>query len=74
MKDYLWVFILSAIALFSAGIFLGTISKSTMLIKRLRLPKINLVLNFTLLLISLLDIALIIYVFILVKDQISLMV
>lgn len=33
MKDYLWVFILSAIALFSAGIFLGTISKSTRLIK-----------------------------------------
>lgn len=74
MRDYLWVFILSAIALISAGLFLATISKTTMLIKRLKLPKINLVLNFILLLISLLDIGLIIYVFILVKDQINLMI
>ncbi|MDR2278883.1 hypothetical protein ACQUEF_10285 [Vagococcus fluvialis] len=73
MKDYLWVFILSAIALFSAGYFLATISKSTKLITKLNLPKRNLILNFALLIISLVDIALIIYVFILVKDQISLL-
>ncbi|MFZ6625771.1 hypothetical protein ACOXU5_08775 [Vagococcus fluvialis] len=74
MKDYLWVFILSAIGLFSAGIFLGTISKSTRLIKKLHLSKISLILNFMLLIISLVDIGLIIYVFILVKDQINLLV
>jgi hypothetical protein len=73
MKDYLWVFILSAIALFSAGYFLATISKSTKLITKLNLPKRNLILNFALLIISLVDIALIIYVFILVKEQISLL-
>ena len=62
------------IALFSAGIFLGTISKSTRLIKKLHLSKISLILNFMLLIISLVDIGLIIYVFILVKDQINLLV
>ncbi|MFW8053949.1 hypothetical protein [Vagococcus fluvialis] len=74
MKDYLWVFILSIIALFSAGVFLGTISKSSGLVKKLKLPKSRLLLNFVLLIISLVNIGLIVYVFILVKDQISLLV
>ncbi|MEG0286208.1 MAG: hypothetical protein RR494_09095 [Vagococcus sp.] len=74
MKDYLWVFILSIIALFSAGVFLGTISKSSGLVKKLKLPKSSLLLNFVLLMISLVNIGLIVYVFILVKDQISLLV
>ncbi|MFW7420187.1 hypothetical protein ACODH8_08230 [Vagococcus fluvialis] len=74
MKDYLWVFILSIIALFSAGVFLGTISKSSGLVKKLKLPKSSLLLNFVLLIISLVNIGLIVYVFILVKDQISLLV
>ena len=74
MKDYLWVFILSIISLFSAGVFLGTISKSSGLVKKLKLPKSSLLLNFVLLMISLVNIGLIVYVFILVKDQISLLV
>ena len=74
MKDYLWVFILSIIALFSAGVFLWTISKSSGLVKKLKLPKSSLLLNFVLLIISLVNIGLIVYVFILVKDQISLLV
>lgn len=73
MKDYLWVFVLSIIALFSAGMFLGTISKSSVLVKKLKLPKSKLLLNFVLLLISLVNIGLIVYVFVLVKDQISLL-
>lgn len=73
MKDYLWVFILTVIALVSAGVFLATISQSSALIKKLKLPKVKLLLNFILLIISLVDIALIIYVFILVKEQISLL-
>lgn len=73
VKDYLWVFILTVIALVSAGVFLATISQSSALIKKLKLPKVKLLLNFILLIISLVDIALIIYVFILVKEQISLL-
>lgn len=73
MKDYLWVFILSGIALMSAGIFLTTIPKSSSLIKRLRLAKSHLLVNYLLLVISLVDIGLIIYVFLLVKEQINLL-
>lgn len=71
MKDYLWVFILSGIVICSAGLFLVTIAKSSMLINKLKLPKYHLVVNYLLLLISLVDITLIIYVFLLVKEQIS---
>lgn len=71
MKDYLWIFILGAIALTSAGLFLGTISKSSTLINKLKFPKKHLLLNFMLLIISLVDIGLIIYVFLLVREQIS---
>ncbi|WP_288396141.1 hypothetical protein [uncultured Vagococcus sp.] len=71
MKDYLWIFILGAIVLLSAGLFLGTISKSSILINRLKLPKGHLILNFTLLAVSLVDIGLIVYVFLLVRDQIT---
>lgn len=71
MRDYLWIFILSGVALLAAGIFLGTISSSSLLIKKNKLPKYKLLLNFILLVSALVDIGLIIYVFILVKDQIS---
>lgn len=71
MRDYLWVFVLSGIALVSAVFFLGTISKSSILVRKLKLPKKKLSLNFLLLIISLVDISLIIYVFLLIRDQIS---
>ena len=71
MRDYVWIFILGGIALVSTGVFLGTISKSSMLIKKLRIPKRHLILNFMLLVATLVDISLIIYVFVLVKNQIS---
>lgn len=71
MKDYLWIFVLSLIALISAGVFLGTISKSSMLINKLKYSKKHLLLNFMLLIISLVDIGLIIYVFLLVREQIN---
>lgn len=71
MKDYLWVFILSIIAILSSGMFLGTISKSSMLVKKLKFSRANLLINFTLLITSLVNIGLIVYVFLLVREQIS---
>ena len=71
MRDYLWIFILGVIALVSAGVFFATISKSAVLIKKLKLPKFKLLINFILLASTILDISLIIYVFVLVKNQIS---
>lgn len=73
MKDYLWVFILSGITLISSGAFLGTISKSSVSIKKLKISKLNLIVNYSLLIISLVDIGLIIYLFLLVKEQINLL-
>jgi hypothetical protein len=73
MKDYLWVFILAIISLLAAGIFLGTITQSSMLVNKLKLPKLSLALNFVLLFISLVNIGLIAYVILLVREQIILL-
>ena len=73
MKDYLWVFVLTVISLISASVFLLTIGQSTQLIKKLKFSNVRLISNFILLLISLVDMGLIIYVFMLVKTQIDLL-
>ncbi|GGD00619.1 hypothetical protein [Enterococcus wangshanyuanii] len=73
MKEYLWVYILGAVAALSFLAFLLTLSRDIFLVKRLKLAKINFSLNFTLLLISLTSIILIIYLFALLKDQIRIL-
>lgn len=71
MTNYLWVFILGGIAFISTCVFLLTITKSTMLVKKLKKKKINLLLDFILLLSTIANVGLIIYVFYLVKEQIA---
>ncbi|WP_207694493.1 hypothetical protein DOK67_0000248 [Enterococcus sp. DIV0212c] len=72
MIDYLWIYILSGVALLSLILFLLTLSRDLFLVKRLKVKKIALFANVSLLLLSLTSISLIIYLFILLKDQINL--
>ncbi|ALS36832.1 hypothetical protein ABID30_001969 [Enterococcus rotai] len=72
MRDYLWVFILAGIASVSLLFFIVTLSRDVFLARRLKLKKSNLVLNFSFLAMSLGSLIMIIYLFMLLKEQIGL--
>lgn len=71
MIYYLWVFILAGICLLSLVLFLMSISKDVPLIKKLKKKKSALILDITLLLISVGSIGLIINLFLELKRQID---
>lgn len=73
MIDYLWVYILGAIASVTLIYFLVTLSRDIFLVRKLKMKKTNLIVNFALLLITLVALILIIYLFVLLKDQIKLL-
>lgn len=73
MIYYLWVFILSSIAVISLISFLILITKDVNLIKKIKVKKSSLVLDFSLLLISISSISLVIYLFIELKKQIDIL-
>lgn len=68
--NYLWVYILSLIAATSLLGFILTFSKDMSLTKKLKLSKKSLILNFSLIIISFGSISLVIYLFVLLKEQI----
>lgn len=68
--NYLWVYILSSITGISLLCFILTFSKDLYLTKKLKKSKKSLFLNFSLLIISFVSISLVIYLFVLLKDQI----
>ncbi|WP_086315451.1 hypothetical protein A5821_002936 [Enterococcus sp. 7F3_DIV0205] len=72
MKDYLWIYILGGIASTSLLFFLVTLSRDVFLVRKLRKKKLDLVFNFSLLAVSIASLGLIIYLFVLLKDQIKL--
>lgn len=72
MIYYLWVFILTGVALASLLLFLVSISKDLDLVKKLKRRKSSLMLNFSLLVTSLVSIGFIIYLFLELKRQIDL--
>lgn len=73
MIYYLWVFILSGVALISIFYFLLTINRDLSLGKQLKKKTSTLVVNFMLLLISLVSTGLIIYLFLELKRQIDIL-
>lgn len=72
MKDYLWIYILGGIASASLLFFLATLSKDVFLVRKLRKKRLDLAINFGLLAVSITSLTLIIYLFVLLKDQIKL--
>ncbi|EOH92906.1 hypothetical protein UAW_02947 [Enterococcus haemoperoxidus ATCC BAA-382] len=73
MIDYLWMYILGAISFVTLVYFLMSFSRDVFLMRRLKLSKSNLVINFSLLLLTLSSLILIIYLFVLLKEQIKLL-
>lgn len=71
MIYYLWIFVLAGVSLLSLILFLTSITKDIPLIKKLKIKKSYLVLNLTLLIISIGSIGLIINLFIELKKQID---
>ena len=72
MKDYLWIYILGGIASASLLFFLVTLSRDVFLVRKLQKKKLDLAFNFSLLAVSITSLGLIIYLFVLLKDQIKL--
>ncbi|MGM0218748.1 hypothetical protein IGI43_001858 [Enterococcus sp. AZ126] len=73
MIDYLWMYILGAISFITLVYFLMSFSRDIFLVRRLKLNKSSLVINFSLLLITLISLILVIYLFVLLKEQIKLL-
>ena len=72
--NYLWVYILAGISITTLLIFTVTFSKDNYLNRVLNEKKRKLLINFTLLIVSLASLILIIYLFVILKDQINLLV
>ncbi|MGX7243619.1 hypothetical protein ACWOC1_02080 [Enterococcus quebecensis] len=70
--DYLWVYILGGITSSSLLFFLVTLSRDVFLVRKLRKKRLDLAINFSLLIVSIASLSLIIYLFVLLKDQIKL--
>ncbi|WYK01022.1 hypothetical protein A5821_002148 [Enterococcus sp. 7F3_DIV0205] len=73
MINYLWLFILGGIAVISLIFFLMMLSRDAFLIRNLKKRKGPLLVNFSLLLITLSSLGLIVYLFTLLKEQIELL-
>lgn len=71
MGNYLWVYIIGAVAFVTLLIFLITFPKDHQYMKKLKKSKAGYLLNFSLLIFSLADVGLIIYLFMLLKDQVG---
>lgn len=73
MFDYLWVFILGGVSSVSLIVFIATLSRDIFLVRKLKQKKGNLLINFSLLLITIMSLSMIIYLFNLLKNQLSLL-
>lgn len=70
--NFLWLYILGGTSVLALLIFLTTFSKDVFLVKRLKKKKRTLWLNGSFLAITFISITLVIYLFVLLKDQIQL--
>ncbi|MGX7151275.1 hypothetical protein [Enterococcus ureasiticus] len=73
MINYLWLFILGGIAVTALLFFLLMLSRDAFLIRKVKRKKGPLLVNFSLLVITLSSLGLIVYLFTLLKEQIELL-
>lgn len=71
MMNYLWIYILGTLAFISLIAFWITFSKDHFFIKKLKMKKRNYLLNLTLLLFCFVDIGLIIFLLMSLKEQMN---
>lgn len=74
MSSYLWIYIIAVVAVVSLIIFLMTFGKDHFYIKKLKKKKTAYIINLVLLIFSIVDVALIIYLFMVLKEQIGIFV
>lgn len=73
MRNYLWLFILGGVAIVALLCFLLMLSRDAFLIRKVKGKKTPLLVNFSLLMITLSSLGLIVYLFTLLKKQIELL-
>lgn len=71
MKDYLWVSIAAIFALIALLFFALTVKKSSLLIKKLKKKKLNILVNFSVLVLGGIDIYFVVHLLMSVKEQLN---
>ncbi|EOL46408.1 hypothetical protein I580_01677 [Enterococcus caccae ATCC BAA-1240] len=71
MRVYLWLYILGACGTISLGMFLFSLNRDSILLKKLKLKKSKILVNWLLLAVSIICFLLMIYAFIYIQKQIN---
>ncbi|WYK00175.1 hypothetical protein A5821_001269 [Enterococcus sp. 7F3_DIV0205] len=71
MRVYLWLYILGACGTISLGMFLFSLNRDSILLKKLKLKKTKILVNWLLLAVSIICFLLMIYAFIYIQKQIN---
>ncbi|WP_430602020.1 hypothetical protein IGJ02_002214 [Enterococcus sp. DIV0724b] len=71
MRVYIWLYILGACGTISLGMFLFSLNRDSILVKKLKLKKSKILLNWLLLAVSIISFLLLIYVFIYIQKQMN---
>lgn len=71
MKVYIWLYILGACGTISLGMFLFSLNRDSILVKKLKLKKSKILVNWLLLAVSIISFFLLVYVFIYIQKQIN---
>lgn len=72
MNVYVWLYILGACGVLSLGLFLYSLSRDNVLVKKLKLKKKKILVNWLLLVISILCFSMMIYLFIYIQNVLNL--
>ncbi|MBP1042453.1 hypothetical protein I6N95_15650 [Vagococcus sp. BWB3-3] len=70
---YFWIYYLAVLCLFSLSVFLITLSPSVTAVKRLKLAKSSLLINWLFVLFSIVSLSLLVYLFYILKVQLEIM-
>lgn len=71
MRVYIWLYILGACGTISLGMFLFSLNRDSILLKKLKLKKIKILVNWLLLAVSIICLILMIYAFMYIQKQIN---
>lgn len=71
MRVYIWLYILGACGTISLGMFLFSSNRDSILVKKLKLKKSKILVNWLLLAVSIISFLLLIYAFLYIQKQIN---
>lgn len=73
MRVYIWLYILGACSAISLGMFLFSLNRDNILLRKLKLKKSKILVNWLLLAVSIICFLLLIYVFMYMQKQINIL-